>query len=337
MRQAEKPMKTCFVISPIGEPGTEVREHADDVFDFIIKPAAERAGYAPKRADHAARPGTITEQMYDAILSDEMLIAVLTFHNPNVFYEVAIAEAAARPLILLIEHGRSVPFDIHDRRVLFYDLKPRKLISQEHADQLFRAITELETAAWSPKVPFRPSLKPLGSGEAAWRIVSRAEEVPRESLVNFVRRAQSSLWLQGLALFAFPKIMGFEEAMRDALSRGVQARVLLMHPENPALEHNLRDFAPDYVELVRREIHAGAAFWKRVSEAGALNIRYHARGAMFSNALLSDEQIIFTPYSLARSTSESPTIIAPAGVPFYLSNREDFEWASNRASPEPGV
>ena len=118
-------MKSCFVISPIGLPGSEIREHADDVFDFIIKPAAEKAGYAPFRADHEARPGTITEQMYDHILGDDLLIAILTGHNPNVFYEIAVAEAAARPLILLIDKGQSIPFDISTRRMLQYDLKPR--------------------------------------------------------------------------------------------------------------------------------------------------------------------------------------------------------------------
>ena len=31
--------RRCFVISPIGPEGSPVREHADDVDDFIIKPA----------------------------------------------------------------------------------------------------------------------------------------------------------------------------------------------------------------------------------------------------------------------------------------------------------
>jgi hypothetical protein len=157
-------MKSCFVISPIGLPGSEIREHADDVFDFIIKPAAEKAGYAAVRADHEARPGTITEQMYDHILGDDLLIAILTGHNPNVFYEVAVAEAAARPLILLIENGHDIPFDISARRVLQYDLKPRALNNGTHIDGLFRSITELETSGGNSKVPFRPSLKPLGAG-----------------------------------------------------------------------------------------------------------------------------------------------------------------------------
>src|SRR5476651_739987 len=133
-------MKACFVISPISLPGSELREHADDVFDFIIKPATDKAGYTPIRADHEARPGTITEHMYDHILGDDLLIAVLTGHNPNVFYEVAVAEAAARPLILLIENGHSIPFDISTRRMLQYDLKPRALHDGTHIDGLFRSI-----------------------------------------------------------------------------------------------------------------------------------------------------------------------------------------------------
>jgi len=46
------PPKKCFVISPIGQSGSEVREHADDVFDFIIKPAMAEVGIAVYRADH---------------------------------------------------------------------------------------------------------------------------------------------------------------------------------------------------------------------------------------------------------------------------------------------
>jgi hypothetical protein len=325
--------KSCFVISPIGEPNSEIREHADDVFDFIIKPAVDRTGHIAKRADHAARPGPITDQMYDAILGDNLLIALLTFHNPNVFYEVAVAEAAARPLVLLLDKSHKIPFDIHNRRVIYYDLKPRPLFSGQYVDQLARAIVELEAAGDDLKVPFRPALKPLGSGESAWRFLGRAEDVPRSEYVNFVKKAQSFLWLHGIALFAFPKIVGFQEALAAALSKGLEVRVLLMHPENQGLVHLVRDFAPDYLGLVQKEIHAGAAFWQEMSKLGALSLRFQTKGAMFSNFVISDQSIIATQYSLARATSESPTMIAPASAPFYSVTRQDFEWAWNRASP----
>lgn len=148
--------KNCFVISPIGMEGSAIREHADDVFDYIIRPATEKAGFKATRADHDSAPGIITERMYDCILRDDLLIGVLTGFNPNVFYEIAVAESAARPLILLIEKGHELPFDIKDRRVLLYDLKPRTLFEGTYVDALVKAINEL-----SMVTGIRPSLSVL--------------------------------------------------------------------------------------------------------------------------------------------------------------------------------
>jgi hypothetical protein len=73
--------KRCFVISPIGAPGSDVRVHADDVYNYIIEPVTKNLGYDTQRGDHMARPGRISEQMYESILHDDLLIAVLTFQN----------------------------------------------------------------------------------------------------------------------------------------------------------------------------------------------------------------------------------------------------------------
>ena len=326
-------MKSCFVISPISLPGTEVREHADDVFDFIIRPAAEKAGYNPVRADHEARPGTITEHMYDHILGDDLLIAILTGHNPNVFYEVAVAEAAARPLILLIADGQTIPFDISSRRVLQYDLKPRTLQKGTYSDSLLRSIKELEAAGGDNKVAFRPSLKPLGAGESTWRMVPRSRDVSREDYIGLVASARSFVRYQGLALFAYVKIAGFAEAIKAALARGVEMRVLLMHPDNPVLPHMVRDFSANYAENVRSEIRSGIEFWTKMASHGPLTVRLQTKGTMFGLLQQSDSQVISTPYSLARSTSESPTILAPAGTQYFNAMKEDYEWQWGRAEP----
>jgi hypothetical protein len=223
-------MKSCFVISPIGEAGSDVRSHADDVFDFIIKPAAERAGYKAQRADHDSAPGMITEQMYDHILIDNLLIAVLTYHNPNVFYEIAIAEAAARPLILLIEKGQKIPFDIQHRRVISYELSIRAHSTGTYVDQLVRSIAELEAGNSASKVSFRASLTPLGSGQSAWRMLPRSEDFASQERISLVDSATSILWYQGLALSSFAKLPGFADAIRRALARSVEVRVLIMDP-----------------------------------------------------------------------------------------------------------
>src|SRR5579863_1471971 len=146
--------KRCFIISPIGEAGSAIREHADDVLDFIIKPAMEELGIFAYRADHSQQIGRITDQMYSSILDDDLCIAILSYHNPNVFYELAIAQSAARPVIILIEKGQTVPFDIKDLRAIEYDLKPRPLRDKVYVNQIVEHVRSLEAANWTVSVPF---------------------------------------------------------------------------------------------------------------------------------------------------------------------------------------
>lgn len=47
----------CFVVSPIGEPESEVRRRSDQLLTYIIKPAARECGLTAIRADEIAEPG----------------------------------------------------------------------------------------------------------------------------------------------------------------------------------------------------------------------------------------------------------------------------------------
>ena len=81
----EPPQKSCFVISPIGEERTDIRKHADQFLEYLIKPAMEQAGFAePLRADQSPEPGAITDQVIGHLLEDDLVIADLTGWNANV-------------------------------------------------------------------------------------------------------------------------------------------------------------------------------------------------------------------------------------------------------------
>ena len=64
-------MGRCFVISPVGSDDSPEREHAEDVFEFIIKPATDALGIHAYRADHTSDIGKVTEQMLAAILTED--------------------------------------------------------------------------------------------------------------------------------------------------------------------------------------------------------------------------------------------------------------------------
>lgn len=112
----------CFVISPIGEERGEVREHADAVFNYVINPVMKEYGIHAARADHIDDSERVTDLMISEILTNDLCVAVLSGDNPNVFYELALAQAAGRPVILMIEQGKKPPFDISDYQYITYDL-----------------------------------------------------------------------------------------------------------------------------------------------------------------------------------------------------------------------
>lgn len=138
----------CFVISPIGDENSPVREHADEVFAHVIEPALAKFGIQPIRSDHMSESGKISDQMFRAIWEYDLCIAVLTYSNPNVYYELAIAQSAPRPVLILVQKGHPLPFDVADIRSIEYDLTITSYKNRVHIDRLERALDQLKQNNW---------------------------------------------------------------------------------------------------------------------------------------------------------------------------------------------
>lgn len=113
----------CFVIGPIGADHSNERKHADFVFDGIIVEALQGhiSGIHITRADKDSYPGMITDRIINAIVESEIVIADLTYLNPNVFYEIGIRHSNEKPIIHIAEIGTALPFDNLGHKVVFYD------------------------------------------------------------------------------------------------------------------------------------------------------------------------------------------------------------------------
>src|SRR6516164_22899 len=118
--------KLCFVVSPIGSEDSPQRIHADWVLEEIIEPVmAEFDGFQVTRADKMVVPGLIDAQVIEALLSAELVIADLSFLNPNAFYEIGIRHMAQKPIIHMQLTSEDVPFDISLYRAIKFDrLRP---------------------------------------------------------------------------------------------------------------------------------------------------------------------------------------------------------------------
>ena len=115
-------MKTCFVVSPIGDAGSEIRINADKLFKYIISPVCKNCGFEPVRVDQINDSDSITQTIIDKLLSSELVIADISGHNPNVFYEMGYRKCTNKPIIHLKKKGEIIPFDVNTIRTIEYDL-----------------------------------------------------------------------------------------------------------------------------------------------------------------------------------------------------------------------
>lgn len=118
-KKGKKEERICFVIAPIGKPDSDIRRRSDQVFKHIVSATVESLGYKPIRADHISEPGIITTQVIQYVVDSPLVIADLTGHNPNVFYELAVRHAIKRPLVQIIREGEQIPFDVAGTRTIY--------------------------------------------------------------------------------------------------------------------------------------------------------------------------------------------------------------------------
>ena len=106
---------SCFVVQPFGPP-------FGGYFETIFRPAIESAGLRPVRADaEIFGAGKIMDQVWRGIRAAEVLVAELTTRNPNVYYELGLAHALGKPVVLVSSDEGDVPFDLRHIRVIYYD------------------------------------------------------------------------------------------------------------------------------------------------------------------------------------------------------------------------
>ncbi len=107
---------SCFVMMPFADP-------LGNYYKQIYEPAIRKAGLNPIRADQDIfGTGKIVDQIWNGINSAKVLIAELTKRNPNVFYELGMAHALRKPVVLVSSNEEDVPFDLQHIRVIYYDV-----------------------------------------------------------------------------------------------------------------------------------------------------------------------------------------------------------------------
>ena len=206
--------RTCFVISPIGDPGTDTRKSADRFFNLIVLPAVERFGFSTERADKLTGAGSISEDILRRIQESDLCIVDLTGHNPNVFYECGRRHETGRSCIQLIGESEVIPFDLSGVRTIKYSLSD--------AESARAAVLEVQN--------FISKLEAQGFSEPS----SGASMSAIAEVLNRIER----------------RLTGMESAQRPVAK--TSATTLLQNPLRTMQEAMIQNDLPALVELLPR-------------------------------------------------------------------------------------
>ena len=114
----------ALIIRPFG---TKNDINFDDVEQKLIDPALNQLGIRGRTTMEIRRQGNIRLDMFQRLLTADLVIADISIHNANVYYELGVRHALrGKHTFMIRAHGAGVktdevPFDIKTDRYLTYD------------------------------------------------------------------------------------------------------------------------------------------------------------------------------------------------------------------------
>jgi hypothetical protein len=229
---AEGDKKQCFVIGPIGEEGGPERLHADWLYDGIIFPVFQKdfPDWKVDRADKIPTPGMVSSQIINRLHDVELVIADLSFHNANAFYEMSIRHKVGKPIIHMIRKDEKIPFDVIPHRAIrFSRVHPNDL--KEACEALKLSVAEAIKPNFEPDNPIShargklelertatPAMKVLADelAELRARFGSLENAIARISAVT--SSSQLGLWPNLARILGAEPLTAEQELMVRALS-----------------------------------------------------------------------------------------------------------------------
>ncbi len=141
--------KVCFLVCPIGEPGSPERKHSDLALKHVFSRALEPMDYEVIRADKISEPGIISLQIINRLLSADLVVADMTGRNAVAFSNIVHRLVVTLDAMLAV--SKSAEKELLDR-FREHNPRPRTLSTKDPARRQRQLISMLARA----RIP-RPS------------------------------------------------------------------------------------------------------------------------------------------------------------------------------------
>jgi hypothetical protein len=178
---------TCFVLTPFSEP-------FNSYYRDILVPTIKEAGYEPVRGDEIYGTSSVMEDVFSGIREAAVLVADVTGKNPNVNYELGIAHALRRPVVIISQSDADIPFDYRHLRVIIYDARQQDWATDFRA----RIIKTLERIKSTSHLP--PNVSSL-KGEVDMLISIQDThkvfyQVPFKRVPNLITKTNGTVYIK---------------------------------------------------------------------------------------------------------------------------------------------
>jgi hypothetical protein len=171
--------RRCFVLMPFSP-------EFDALYENAIRPAVHGTRLLRcLRADEIYGPRPIMADIWASINDAFVLIADVTGRNPNVLYELGLAHAVHKPVVLMTQAISDVPFDLRAIRCIVYsnDRAGRAQLSDQlagtlaemlrHVRRNISALSAYAVLPHHPPVPQKPSAATIVTDAAdPWSVIS---------------------------------------------------------------------------------------------------------------------------------------------------------------------
>ncbi|NOT06249.1 MAG: hypothetical protein HOP27_16780 [Anaerolineales bacterium] len=210
-------MKKAFVLMPFRPP-------FNSYYSKIYKPALESAGYDVTRADELFGSRPIIVDIHKLIKESDLILCDMSTRNPNVFYELGLAHALGKPVILISNNIDDIPFDLKHIRTIIY-----KTDEVEWEKELSESITKYGKEE-NIRIYFELLTPSIGSGKLSEIFFKHTDDI--NEITQAVRTSQKSYFWGTALIMHIPML---QEEIANAIDKGSQIRFLLVKPGSGAL------------------------------------------------------------------------------------------------------